>query len=92
VIDVRGHGEWAAGHLPGAPNIPLGYLTDRLKDLPRDKLVVVHCETGGRSAIAASLLRARGLTNVVNLTGGFAAWQKAGHSMERPSREELVAG
>lgn len=90
VIDVRGHAEWAAGHLPNVPNIPLGYLTERLDDVPRDKPVVVHCQAGSRSAIAASVLRARGLTNVVNLTGGFAAWQNAGHPIERDSTEELV--
>jgi hydroxyacylglutathione hydrolase len=91
VIDVRGGAEWAAGHLPNVRNIPLGYLTDRLNDVPRDKPVVVHCQAGSRSAIAASVLRARGLTNVMNLTGGFAAWQKAGHPTERGSTEELVA-
>ena len=91
VIDVRGGAEWAAGHLPNVRNIPLGYLTDRLNDVPRDKPVVVHCQAGSRSAIAASVLRARGLTNVMNLTGGFAAWQKAGHTIERGSTEELVA-
>lgn len=53
-------------------NIPVGYLTDRLEEIPRDKPLVVHCQGGARSAIAASLLRAKGLTNVINLTGGFA--------------------
>ena len=90
VIDVRGHAEWAAGHLPHVPNIPLGYLTDRLADVPRDKPVVVHCQAGSRSAIAASVLRARGLTNVLNLTGGFAAWQNSGHPIEQDSTKELV--
>jgi hydroxyacylglutathione hydrolase len=90
VIDVRGRAEWAAGHLPNVPNIPLGYLTDRIDDVPRDKPVVVHCQSGSRSAIAASVLRARGLTNVMNLTGGFAAWQNAGHPIESESTEEVV--
>lgn len=87
VIDVRGHAEWAAGHLPTVPNIPLGYLTDRLDEVPRDKPVVVHCQAGSRSAIAASVLRAGGLMNVLNLTGGFAAWQNAGHPIEQDSQE-----
>jgi len=90
-IRLRGRAEWEAGHLPSVKNIPVGYLTDHLEEIPRDKPVVVHCQSGARSAIAASLLGARGLTNVVNLTGGFADWQKDGHPVERGvAAEELV--
>ncbi|MFP5379488.1 MAG: MBL fold metallo-hydrolase [Vicinamibacteria bacterium] len=78
VVDVRGHAEWEAGHLPDVPNIPLGYLTERLPEIPTDTPVVVHCQSGARSAIAASLLRAHGRRNVINLSGGFAGWQKMG--------------
>jgi hydroxyacylglutathione hydrolase len=78
VVDVRGRSEWEAGHLVGAPNIPVGYLRDRLAELPNDRPVIVHCQSGVRSAIAASVLQASGLTNVVNMVGGFAAWQHAG--------------
>ena len=78
VVDVRGRAEWDAGHLPGAPNIPLGYLTDRLDELPDAGTVVLQCQGGTRSSIAASLLAARGQTRVVNLAGGFSAWQAAG--------------
>jgi hydroxyacylglutathione hydrolase len=78
VIDVRGRAEWEAGHLPGVRNIPVGYLLDHLGELPTDRPLVVHCQGGGRSSIAASLLRARGLTNVVNLAGGYTAWRQAG--------------
>jgi hydroxyacylglutathione hydrolase len=59
VVDVRGAAEWEAGHLPGVPNIPLGHLAERINELPTDRPVVVHCQGGGRSSIAASLLRAR---------------------------------
>lgn len=83
VIDVRGRSEWEAGHMPEVPNIPVGYLRDHLGEIPRDRPVVVHCQGGGRSAIAASVLRAAGVTNVVNLTGGFADWQAAGNPVER---------
>ena len=83
VLDVRGRSEWEAGHLPGVKNIPVGYLADYLEDIPRDKPVVVHCQGGARSAIAASLLRARGYTNVINLSGGLADWQAAGHPIEQ---------
>ncbi|MDB4880073.1 MAG: Zn-dependent hydrolase [Gemmatimonadetes bacterium] len=84
VVDVRGRAEWEAGHLPGVPNIPVGYLTERLGELPADRPLVVHCQGGARSAIAASVLQARGMTNVVNMAGGYAAWQQAGLPVESP--------
>ena len=88
VLDVRGQSEWEAGHLPGVPNIPVGYLAQRLDELPRNKPLVLHCESGARSAIAASLLQAKGLTNVINLAGGFSDWQKAGFPVERGAQAE----
>jgi hydroxyacylglutathione hydrolase len=78
VIDVRAPDEWTAGHLPGARNIPLGQLAERARELPTDKPVVVHCQGGSRAAIAASVLEMQGVPRVVNLTGGFRAWQQAG--------------
>ena len=92
VIDVRGHAEWEAGHLPGVENIPVGYLADHLSEVPRDRPVVVHCQSGARSAIAASVLRAKGFTNIVNLTGGFAEWQARGHPVERSATAGELAG
>ena len=91
VLDVRGRAEWEAGHMPGVENIPIGYLTERLDEVPRDRPVVVHCQSGARSAIAMSVLRAQGVTNVVNLTGGFAEWQRSGHAVERSMGRELAA-
>jgi hydroxyacylglutathione hydrolase len=78
VIDVRSASEWKAGRLPGVPNIHLGYLIDRLDELPSDRPLVLQCRTGERSTIAASLLRAHGSSAVLNLTGGFVAWSEAG--------------
>ncbi len=83
VIDVRGLTEWEAFHIPGVPNIPLGYLTERLDELPRERTVVLHCQTGWRSAIGASLLQARGFSNVVALRGGIQAWVTDGHPVDR---------
>ena len=81
VIDVRGAAEWEAGHLPGVPNIPLGYLVDRLADVPKDKPAVVQCQSGARSAIAASVLRANGV-EAINLLGGYTGWQAHGYPIE----------
>ncbi|HET9985945.1 MAG TPA: MBL fold metallo-hydrolase [Longimicrobiales bacterium] len=83
IVDVRGAAEFAAGHLPGGRNIPLGYLEERLAAVPRDRPVVVHCQSGARSAIGASLLLARGYRDVRNLAGGLDAWAAAGEPVER---------
>src|SRR5690606_13416213 len=91
VIDVRGNAEWMAGHLPGVENIPVGYLEDHLDRIPRDRPVVVHCQTGWRSAVAARLLRARGISDVRNLAGGFAALRDAGLPVERESEDGVTA-
>ena len=83
VLDVRSAVEWEAGHIPGAHHIPLGYLPDRLTSLPTDRPIVVHCQEGPRSAIAASLLSARSSLRVINFSRGFSAWQAAGYPVER---------
>ena len=78
VLDVRNEAEWRQGHLPGAHHVPLGYLTDRLGDIPSEKPVVIHCQAGARSAIAASVLHRAGRERVINLAGGLDAWTEAG--------------
>jgi hydroxyacylglutathione hydrolase len=83
VIDVRNRTEWDAGHLPGALHIPIGYLAERLGEIPRDKPIVVQCQSGARSAIATSHLQRLGLSDLTDLTGGFAAWEGAGQPVER---------
>jgi rhodanese-related sulfurtransferase len=74
VLDVRTEKEWDAGHVAGSRNVPLNHLRERLTEIPRDQTIVVHCEGGYRSAIAASLLEQAGRTNVLDLVGGFKAW------------------
>lgn len=78
VIDVRGTAEWKKGHLPKATHIYLGDLEERVASSRRDDPVVVHCETGTRASIAASLLMARGFTDVTLLSGGYDGWRKSG--------------
>jgi hydroxyacylglutathione hydrolase len=78
LVDVRNRNEWDAGHIEGARHIALGYLGDRAGEIPRDKPVVVQCAAGTRSTIAASVLRACGVDQVINLAGGIGAWYQAG--------------
>jgi hydroxyacylglutathione hydrolase len=82
VVDVRQNDEWQSGHIRGARHIMLGYLPDRLAEIPTDKPVVVQCRSGARSAIGASLLQAQGIPTVINLLGGIKAWAAAGLPLE----------
>jgi hydroxyacylglutathione hydrolase len=83
IVDVRALSEWEQGHIPGAIHIPLPELADRLDELPTDGPIVFQCQGGGRSMIAASLVQANGKDDVINLTGGFGAWVKAGLPTEK---------
>jgi glyoxylase-like metal-dependent hydrolase (beta-lactamase superfamily II)/rhodanese-related sulfurtransferase len=76
VLDVRRDREWNAGHIEGAQWYPLDQFAEALPHLDKMKTVAVHCKSGYRSAIACSLLLSAGYTNIVNVTGGFDAWQK----------------
>ncbi len=75
VIDIRTPGEWAAGHINGSINIPLTHLQERIEEVPRDRRIAVHCTGGYRSSIAAGLIKQHGITNLVELAGGIAAWE-----------------
>ncbi len=78
VIDVRDDYEWQSGHMPDATHLVLTTLPQTLTSLEKDRPIILSCQGGSRSAIAASLLRARGFTNVSNLVGGMSAWTAAG--------------
>jgi rhodanese-related sulfurtransferase len=85
VLDVRDAAAYAAGHILGAKNLPLEQLEKRAAELGKHKAkpVIVACDTGTSSARAVKLLKARGFTNVVNLSGGFRAWLQGGLPVER---------
>lgn len=72
-IDVREPDEVAGGSLPGAVNIPLGTIPQRMAELDPSKRVVLLCRSGGRSGQAAEFLAANGFSDVVNLSGGMLA-------------------
>lgn len=80
VLDVRDPAEFAGGHMLGAKNIPVADIEKRAGEIEKQKSrpVIVLCNEGGRASKAAALLRARGFEKVVNLSGGFPAWQQAG--------------
>ena len=75
VVDVRTPGEYAQKRIEGSRHIPLSHLAERLGELPRDRRLIVHCATGYRSTIGASLLRQHGFHDVSDLVGGIAAWE-----------------
>jgi len=76
LLDVRSVKEWSHDHIPGSVNIPLGELSERLEELPRDRRVATICEAGYRSSLAASLLAREGHPQVVNIAGGMAAYRE----------------
>jgi rhodanese-related sulfurtransferase len=80
VLDVREPTEFDAGHMLGAKNVPLAAIEARAGEFDKFKAkpVILVCESGNRSSKAAGILRAKGFANVLNLSGGFPAWQQAG--------------
>ncbi|HEX2077877.1 MAG TPA: rhodanese-like domain-containing protein, partial [Longimicrobium sp.] len=82
-VDVRNSSEYAAGHLAGAANLPLGRLAERLDELPRGRTLVVHCQSGARAGVAIGLLASRGFGDVRHLAGDYAGWSKAGRPVEK---------
>jgi len=85
VLDVRDAAEYARGHILGAKNLPLADLERRAGEFDKHKAkpVIVHCDNGSRATRAIGTLKARGFTNVVNLSGGYGAWQAAGLPVEK---------
>lgn len=73
LVDVRTPGEFAAGHIDGAVNIPVQDFSSRAREIPKDRPVVLYCASGMRSGAAARLLRGAGRTDVHNL-GGISRW------------------
>jgi hydroxyacylglutathione hydrolase len=77
VLDVRREPEWEAGHIDGAIWWPLDNFKVSPPEMDHDAPIAVHCKSGYRSMIASSLLQRAGFKNVINVTGGFDAWQQA---------------
>jgi hydroxyacylglutathione hydrolase len=77
VLDVRREPEWEVGHIEGAVWWPLDNFKVSPPEVDRHTPIAVHCKGGYRSMIACSLLQRAGFQNVVNVVGGFDAWQQA---------------
>ena len=76
LYDVREVDEYQEGHIPGAVNLPLSELSERVSELQTPAVIV--CLSGGRSAQAASFLDAQGKTGIKNLSGGTLGWLRDG--------------
>jgi rhodanese-related sulfurtransferase len=83
VIDVRTPEEYAAGHIPGALNIPFDQVAKRISEIDAPHGVALYCMVGPRARKGEAALLSEGYTSVLHLEGGMAAWQAAGLPVER---------
>lgn len=80
IYDVRTRKEFAAGHIPGAENVPRGLIEWGIGDvMDANEEFVIYCAVGGRGAFATKRLKDLGYTKVYNLNGGYKGWAKAGY-------------
>jgi len=80
LIDVRELDEWLTERVPEVPLIPLGEITDRLKEFPKEREVFIICRSGARSATACQFLRSNDV-NAINVAGGTLAWIASGEAV-----------
>jgi hydroxyacylglutathione hydrolase len=74
LLDIRNPREWSSKHIEGSLNIPLNHLQERIAEIPRNRRIAVHCAGGYRSSIAAGILHQYGITHLIEMAGGLAAW------------------
>lgn len=82
LLDVRTPTEYAAGHIPGAVNIPHDQIAAHLSEIPKHDEVVLYCHSGRRAGLAAEVLAANGYKKLGHLTGDMQGWQAAGRPVE----------
>lgn len=87
VVDVRNNQEFTSGHIKGALHHFAGHLEDHLPELDKEQPVLVHCQSGTRSAIASSILKRHGFEKVYNYNGGWADWMAQKGEIEIPQAE-----
>ena len=76
VVDARDEHEWVAGHVPGAVHMYVPDVPHRAGEIPREAPVAVHCASGYRAGIAASLLEQAGLTRIIHVNGEYSDWDR----------------
>lgn len=85
LIDVRTPMEFAAGSIPGAINIPLDSMRERLGEIPSDRQIILYCGVGLRGYLASNILRLNGFENVRNLVGGIKTYRSANYKVPQPA-------
>jgi rhodanese-related sulfurtransferase len=83
LLDVREPNEYRRGHVSGAINIPQAELATRLDEAPRERPILVICQTGSRSRHATQFLLQTGYTDVANVLSGTSGWRRAGKPLVR---------
>jgi rhodanese-related sulfurtransferase len=78
IVDVRKPSEYDHGHLQDAASVPLDVINDHMHEFNRNTTTYIHCAGGYRSMIAASILKARGYENIIDVAGGYSAIIRAG--------------
>ncbi len=77
ILDIRTANEFNDGHIPNAHQLHAGRVMWKLETLPKDQVIVTHCQSGARNAVLSSALRAAGFDNIVELEGSYLAWLQA---------------
>ena len=83
LLDVRTPQEYSQGRLSGSVLIPIGEFERRIREVPKNKTVVVYCAVGSRSKPAANFLARQGYKNVYNMTDGIVGWYRNGFPILR---------
>lgn len=91
IIDVRRKGEYEAGHVPNAKNIPLAELGRNLDKIDKNRPTAIICASGYRSSISTYILKDSGMLYVYNTIGGTNAWRNAGYEIEMPANAPSCA-
>lgn len=86
LIDVREQWEYQSGHAKGAKNIPMSQLGKRVAEFPRNREILLICQSGNRSMSAAYFLQKQGITQVTNVSGGTTVWRMHGLPLEGGKR------
>jgi rhodanese-related sulfurtransferase len=86
LLDVRTVGEYKMSHIKGTYRVHVDDVSKRLKDIPKDKDVIVLCAVGGRSAVATERLLNNGYTRVFDMLGGMREWEKKGYPVVKQDK------